>query len=125
LLIFTGGRETDRHVFDFVLVDEEHSSELDRLEFEYRIGRAVGTDVGGGRGGGALFVPDSVQNPLGLDSSSISVLDRLRLDAIAAGSRMTVMGAVLDQFIGLQQNRQYDVTCQEAIGQNLSSADST
>jgi len=32
---------------------------------------------------------------------------------------------LLDRFIGLQQIRQYDVSCQEDIGQNPSSADST
>jgi len=42
----------------------------------------------------------------------------------AAGSRMT--WDVLDQvFIELQQIRQYDVSYQQDIGQNLSSADST
>jgi len=35
------------------------------------------------------------------------------------------MGDVLHRFIGLQQIRQYDVTCQEDIGQNPFSADST
>jgi len=35
------------------------------------------------------------------------------------------MDDVLDRFIGLQQIRQYDMSCYEDIGQNLSSADST
>jgi len=35
------------------------------------------------------------------------------------------MDDVLDRLIGLQQIRQYDVSCQEDIGQNPSSADST
>ena len=35
------------------------------------------------------------------------------------------MDDVLDRFIGLQQIRQYDVSYQEDIGQNRSSADST
>ena len=35
------------------------------------------------------------------------------------------MGRARSVFIGLQQIRQYDVSCQLDIGQNLSSADST
>jgi len=57
-------------------------------------------------------------------AGAISV-DRLRLDAIAAGSRMTGMGVALLQFKRLKQNRQYDVSCREVIRRNLFSADST
>jgi len=52
-------------------------------------------------------------------------VDRFHLVAIAAVSRVTGMGSVLDQFMGLQQIRQYDMSCQEDIGRNLSSAGST
>ena len=59
-----------------------------------------------------------------LEVTATSV-DRLRLVAIAAGSKVTCVGAVHDQFIGLQQNRQYDVSCREDMERKHSSLNNT
>ena len=57
-------------------------------------------------------------------AAAVSV-DRLRLVAIEAVSRVPEEVAMLDHFVLLKQNRQYDVLCQKGIGGNLSPADST
>jgi len=61
--------------------------------------------------------------------AATSAVDRIVgcLDVIAAGSSdwMGWQRARDQVFIGLQQIRQYDVSCQQDIGQNLSSGDST
>jgi hypothetical protein len=60
-----------------------------------------------------------------LAATSVDRLVVSCLDVIAGREQSNGMDDVLDRFIGLQQIRQYDVSYQEDIGQNRSSADST
>jgi len=115
-------------VLGLVLVDEEQATEQARLGIERGIGRPVGNDFGDGglRGGGCCssWIVFNIILIAMATAVAATTVDGFRLVVIAAGSRVTGMGAVQYPFMGLQQNRQYDVSYREEIGGNLSSADS-
>jgi len=73
-----------------------------------------------------LLLDEGVKHPLPPFSSNVggpfsNMLSRIH----RSEDQSSGMDELLDRFMGLQQIRHYDVSCQEDIGQNPSSADST
>ena len=123
-MIVASGLESDRHVFGLVPIDDQQAFEQDPVGIECGIDSPVGTDVTGGRGAGQLqLLLDGVQHPP-LSSNVGGPFNIMLSRGHRSREHSDGMDDVPDRVVGLEQIRQYDVSCED-IGQNLSSADST